>query len=276
VSIPAAGLTRRPRRLERPDRDLVSALRAELAAVEPARACCRAAEIAGLGSAAQGRARSPVVGRLALRLEGSVCTRSRFQWATAQTHCRISFLRGLFLAHGSLSLAGGRTHLEFVVPVEDLQTLGAQLAELGLPASSRVRRGRGVLTWKSADIVIEFLRRAGGRAVTLELETRFVTRSLRAHLNRVLNAENANLQRSVAAAHRQLASIEALAAAGRLASMPASVRAVAEARRRSPEQTFTQIAEELGTSRPLVQRAFGQIESLALRLANDDVAGGAR
>ncbi len=248
-----------------PERDLVAAVRAELAAVEPARGCCRAAERAGLGSAASGRARSPVIGRLAVRLDADDDGRS-FDWAAAAGHCRMSFLRGMFLARGSLSLAGGRTHLEFVVDPAELALLSARLAEVGLPASARTRRGRGVLTWKSTETVLTFLRRAGGRAATLELEARFVTRSLRGHLNRVLNAEGANLQRSVVTARRQLAHIEALDAAGRLSALPASVRAVAEARRRAPEQTFSQIADELGTSRALVQRAFEQIEAAALRL----------
>ncbi|HUG46900.1 MAG TPA: DNA-binding protein WhiA [Candidatus Limnocylindria bacterium] len=257
---------------QRPERDLVAAVRAELAAVEPARRCCRAAERAGLGSAAHGRARSPLIGRLAVRLEEEEAGVGTFAWEAAEEHCRMSFLRGLFLARGSLSLAGGRTHLELVVSSHELGPLAARLAGLGLPASARLRRGRGVLTWKNSETVLTFLRRAGGRAATLELEARVVTRTLRGHLNRVLNAENANLQRSVLTAHRQLASIAALESAGRLAAMPAGVQAVARARRRAPEQTFSELARELGTSRAHVQRAFEQIESAALRL--EGVAAG--
>ena len=257
--------------IERPDRDLVAAVRAELAAVEPARRCCRVAERAGLGSAALGRARSPVVGRLAVRLDDVDGDRS-FDWATAADHCRLSFLRGMFLASGSLSLAGGRTHLEFVVPAADTGQLQRWLAEVGLPASARYRRGRGVLTWKSAETVLTFLRRAGCSAAALEIEARVVTRTLRGHLNRVLNAENANLQRSVVTAYRQLAAIATLEDAGRLAQMPASARAVAAARRRAPEQTYSQLAADLGVSRALVQRAFEQLEAAALHLTdeNDD------
>ncbi len=253
----------------------MAAVRAELAGVEPARACCRAAERAGLGIAARGRARSPVVGRLAVRLESGEDSDSgepAFDWALSREHCRLSYLRGLFLARGSLSLAGGRTHLEFVVEPEELRPLAARLAELHLPASTRLRRRRGVLTWKSSETVLTFLRRAGGRAATLELESRVVTRTLRGHLNRVLNAENANLQRSVLTAHRQLAAIAALESAGRLATLSAHVRAVANARRRAPEQTFTELARELGSSRAQIQRAFEQIESAALRL--DDAPSG--
>ena len=261
----------RPAR-QRPDRDLVAAVRAELAAIEPARRCCRAAERAGLAGVGRGRASWPIVGRLAFRLEGDRQPPATFDWEAAPTHCRLSFLRGLFLAHGSLSLAAGRTHLEFAVPVSDLARVARQLAETGLPAGARVRRGKGVLTWKSADTVTAFLRSVGGTAATLEFEARFVTRSLRGHLNRVVNAENANLQRSVATAHRQLNQIEALSASGQLDRLPRTVRAVARARRRSPEATFGQLAESLGKSRALVQRAFNRIEDSALHV--DEEHGG--
>ena len=123
------------------------ALRAELAAIDPSRQCDRRAEAAGLGSAPPGR-EGPVT-RLAVRLgrgraagrewtadvdgaggtgAGGTGAGNEFDWDAAAGHCRLAYLRGLFLARGSLSLAGGRSHLEFVVaidengkPVESLQ-----------------------------------------------------------------------------------------------------------------------------------------------------------
>jgi len=256
----------RPR--ERPDRDLVAAVRAELAAIEPARRCCRAAERLGLGRAASGRAPSPAVGRLAIRLSesGYGDEQGDFDWEAAPSHCRLAWLRGVFLARGSLSLAGGRTHLELVVELDDVETLARRLAEADLPTATRVRRGRGVVTAKGSEKVLALLRRLGSTAATLELESRLVARSLRGHMNRVLNAETANLARSVATARRQLSDIEALEAAGVLARMPPPVRAVAKARRTSPESSFTELAEKLGVSRAVVQRAFEQIASRAAGL----------
>jgi DNA-binding protein WhiA len=248
------------------DQDLASALRAELAAVEPARSCCRTAERAGLGQAASGRARTPWVARLAVRLEeGPDASAAGFDWRTAPEHCRLAYLRGRFLAQGSLSISPGRTHLEFVVPAQDAPVLAAQLGEIGLPAGWRIRRGRGVVTWKGADPVLTFLRRAGGTASVLELEARLVTRALRGHLNRVINAETANLERSVVTASRQLAAIEALEASGRMAALPQTARALARLRREAPEQTFSELAARLGVSRSVVQRSFEQLETAALR-----------
>jgi hypothetical protein len=186
-----------------------------------------------------------------------------FAWDDAAEHCRLAWLRGLYLAHGSLSLSGGRTHLELVVDREDAPLLSRRLTAIGLPAASRVRRGRGVVTWKSGDIVGLFLRRIGANAALLEVEARQVSRALRGELNRVLNAESANLQRAVGAAGRQVAAIEELEASGELAEQPVVVRSVAEARRETPEATLAELAERLAIHRSAVQRALERIERLA-------------
>lgn len=251
------------------DRDLVTALRAELAAIEPARACDRSAEVAGLGTAAI-RGDRPGLGRLMVRLLRGGSPPAGFAWEPAADHCRAAWLRGRFLARGSLSVAHGRLHLEFVVPLDEAPQLAARLAAVGLPAGVRERRGRGVLTWKSADEIGTFLRWIGAGASLLELESRQVARAMRGDLNRLLNAESANLVRIAAAAARQLEAIEILAADGRLAGLPEPVRAVAAARRSIPEASLAELAAELGEPRGRVQRALERIESLALHPADDE------
>lgn len=191
---------------------------------------------------------------------------SSFDWSGAAAHCRTAYLRGLFLGCGSLSLAAGRTHLEFVVPVTDLPTVAGWLDDIGLPANSRVRRGQGVLTWKGTETVIGFLRRVGANTAAMELEALLVRRSLRGHLNRVVNAESANLRRSVASSRRQLSTIRALVDAGELKRLSRQARAVAIARLDAPEATFSELAASLGTSRALVQRALAEIDERALHL----------
>lgn len=245
------------------ERDLVVALRNELAGIDPARPCDRVAEAAGLGSDLA--AREPAVARLAVRLRraADASTTAPFVWESAADHCRTAWLRGRFLARGSLSLAGGRTHLEFVVSPEEAPVLAARLGEVVGPASWRVRRGRGVVTWKGGEAVGTFLRRIGAAGALLELEARQVSRALRGELNRVLNAESANLQRAVAAAGRQLDAIAVLDADGRLVEQPYVVRLVADARRETPEATLTELAERLELHRSAVQRALERIERLA-------------
>lgn len=254
------------------DRDLVAALRAELAAIEPARACDLAAERIGLGpERVPGRRsaisrRDPVIARLRVRLgrRGDQAGTAAFAWIGAPEHCRMAYLRGRFLSRGSLSVAGARTHLEFVVSEAEAPIFSAWLRDVDLPASWRIRRGRGVVTWKSGEIVGLFLRRIGAGGALLELEARQVSRAMRGELNRILNAESSNLQRSVAAAGRQLAAIDQLESEGRLGDQPYLVRVVVEARRETPEATLAELAERLGLHRSGIQRALERVERLAL------------
>ncbi len=292
------------------DRDLVAAIRAELASIDPTRSCDREAEALGLGPML--RTSEPAVARLAVRLgrdapavtgrralrsdahegglpraaaagvntslgarEGAPASPWRaplgeqgelasFDWDARPDHCRMAFLRGLFLARGSLSIAGPRTHLEFTIAPVEAPILARRLIEVGLPASWRIRRGDGIVTWKSAETVALFLRRAGLRASLLEFEARRVQRAVRSDLNRVVNAESANLERAVAAAGRQLAAIDVLDSDGRLSQQPYTVRLVADGRRETPEATLSELAERLGIGRSVVQRALERIEWLAL------------
>jgi len=249
------------------ERELVQAVRAELAAIDPPRTCCRAAERAGLGPAARGQARSPAVARLAVRLaegaHGEGRSASGFDWDDARDHCRSAWLRGRFLAVGSLSLGARGAHLELVVPTAEGEELRRRLEAAGFSLSSRVRRGRAVLTSKRTDTILSLLRFCGAGASVLEIESRLVMRQLQGHLNRVLNAETANLERTVASSARQLALIEQLQADGRLGTLSAVDQAVARARMDAPEASFTELATTLGLSRARVQRAFGRIESAA-------------
>ena len=252
------------------ERDLVAALRAELAAIDPNRACDRAAERAGL-DLIEGRIRGgdPMLARLAVRLAAAKeppagLALDEAAWAALPDHCRLAWLRGRFLGRGSLSLAGGRTHLEFVVDPAEAPVLAARLAGLDLPASWRIRRGRGVVTWKSAESVVTFLGRIGAGPGVLELEARQVSRTLRGELNRVINAESANVSRSVLAAGRQIAAIERLEADGTLARQPYGVRLVADARRETPEATISDLAMRLQVHRSAVQRALERLERIAL------------
>src|SRR4029079_12527404 len=118
--------------MTRSERDLVLALRAELAAIDPSRPCDRHAEVAGLGD--EVGAREPAGARPTVRLRRPPDTDTRpFDWDAAAEHCRTGWLRGRFLARGSLSLAGGRTHLEFVVAPDDAPVLAPRLREAGFP-----------------------------------------------------------------------------------------------------------------------------------------------
>ena len=79
--------------MTRSERDLVTALRDKLAAIDPSRACDRVAEVDGLGPDPIGREASVARLAIGLRRQGEGSPGGTFEWASSADHCRTSWLR---------------------------------------------------------------------------------------------------------------------------------------------------------------------------------------
>ena len=171
---------------------------------------------------------------------------------TAGNCCRRSRLRGAFLALGSVNGPDRPPHLE--IPVRDRAAaalLVDDLAVLEVPAAVRTRRGRPVVTVRTAAAVGAALSSIGAQGGRLAFEQGRVVRDVRAGVNRSLNAETANLRRTVDAAVGQLDAVERLRQeGGRWDALPPSLRAAGELRRAHPDAALGQLAELAGISRP--------------------------
>ena len=95
------------------------------------------------------------------------------------------------------------------------------------------------------------------------METHRVGREVQARLNRLVNAEEANLGRTVRAADRQLSAIARLSGSGRLAALGPELRETAAARRRMPEADLDSLASALGVSRSAVNHRLRRLVELA-------------
>jgi DNA-binding transcriptional regulator WhiA len=258
-------------------RELVANVRHELAAVLPDQPCCRASELDGLRDS--GRRSDVATARTVHQLSGGSLVPAEagtpgeraLRRATlvvaprAPQHCRIAFLRGRILARGSLSLATGRIHLELVLTHAEATLLAQAFAHAGLPGQLRERRGRGVIVWKGRTVIFDLLRRLGAGSSVAEAEARGVLREVRGELNRSINAETANLQRTVRAGMRQAEAIRRLEEAGALEES-GSVRRVAVARREHPDATIAELGDRLRLTRSAVQRSLSTLERQAAAL----------
>ncbi len=266
--------------MSRNERDLVSAIRHELAAVSPQRQCCRAAELDALAD--PGRRSDVAIARTVHRLssvstshEAEISPSDRAQKraqalsaAEASSHCRSAFLRGRILSRGSLSLASGRIHLELVLTQGEARHVMTALVAEGISGLYRVRRGRGVIVWKDRTEILDLLRRLGAGSSIAEIEARGVVRQIRGELNRSVNAETANLQRAVRAGMRQARAAAALIEEGGLPP-GGLLQRVSAARLAHPEATIAELGETLGLSRSVVQRALATIERQAAALRGE-------
>jgi DNA-binding protein WhiA len=125
---------------------------------------------------------------------------------------------------------------------------------------------------KGQEEITALLRLVGANRGVLELETYRVGRDVQARLNRLVNAEEANLARTVRAADRQLAAVGRLEQSGRLAGLGRGLREAAAMRRHMPEADLDTLAGALGVSRSAVNHRLRRL--VALATADDDHGGG--
>jgi hypothetical protein len=274
---------------------VASELRGELARIRPARPCCRRAELIGLlqsagpdgsvrtldhatariavqlaasigvsATAPASPAASPVPGRHHLRVALDGVPPAAWESATTKACDRRAFLRGLLLGSGSVSGGPGGPHVEFVLRDRRQAVNLERLLEASEVRSSRMeRRGRHVVYLKGQDEIAGLLRIVGANRALLDFETSRVSRDVRNRLNRLLNAEEANLARTVRAADRQLQAIGRLEADGELERLADGLREAAAQRRRQPEADLDTLASSLGISRSAMNHRLRRIVELA-------------
>ncbi|MBE3556841.1 MAG: DNA-binding protein WhiA [Firmicutes bacterium] len=180
---------------------------------------------------------------------------------------RRAFLRGAFLAVGSVSDPHvGGYHLELAVPTaQGAKRLENALKACGISAHLTHRRNEVVFYIKEGETIASFLQTAGASHSLLAFEDVRIVRSMKNRVNRLVNAETANLEKSIAVAVRQREAIERLDAMGALGGLPAKLQEVARLRLRYPEATLAELGRLLPQplSKSTVGRRLAAIEAVA-------------
>ena len=159
--------------------------------------------------------------------------------------CAVAFLRGVFLACGSISTPGGPVHGELTVEDVDLAgDLARLLGRLGLRFSI-VERGRNVACYtKRGETAADLLAVLGAHGARLKWEEKQVLGRVRERANRLANCDQANAERAARAAGRQVAAARALMADPRWSTLPPALREAAELRVRHPYLSLQELAHK--------------------------------
>lgn len=159
--------------------------------------------------------------------------------------CRASFLRGAFLASGSITDPDKKTyHLEMVTQSEDFANGLAYLMNLlNLKAKIGVRKEHYLVYIKDSEALARFLSTIGAHTAVIKLEEVKVVKGMRGEVNRRLNWETANLGKTLTAALEQIEMIEKLAIQPGLKVLPPKLRQTAEIRLEYPEASLQELGD---------------------------------
>ncbi len=158
--------------------------------------------------------------------------------------CRVSFLRGAFLAGGSVTDPEKRYHLELATShMKVSREVDCLLLEMNFTVKETARAGSYVLYFKQSDYIEDFLTTLGAPVCAMHIMEAKVEKDLRNGVNRRVNCETANLTKVVDAAQEQLAAIRRLEANGTFQDLPEKLRQTARLRMEYPEATLSELAQ---------------------------------
>ena len=160
-----------------------------------------------------------------------------------------SYLRGAFMASGSVNNPEtSRYHLEIYSTYEEHnQDICDMLNYYGLNGRTLERRNGYISYLKGAEHIADFLTLIGATNSMLKFEDVRIVRDMRNSVNRIVNCETANMNKTIDAASKQIENIRFIDERVGLQALPEKLQEIAELRLENPEVSLKELGEMLST-----------------------------
>lgn len=160
--------------------------------------------------------------------------------------CRRAFLRGAFLASGSISDPNKSYHFEIVCDtMQQAQQIQEMMIDFDTDAKIVERKNHYVVYLKEGAQIVDMLNVMEAHVALMNLENVRILKEMRNHVNRTVNCETANINKAVNAAVKQIADIRLIRERGGLESLPENLRQMAEVRLEHPDATLKELGDYL-------------------------------
>ena len=158
--------------------------------------------------------------------------------------CKVSFLRGAFLAGGSVTDPGKGYHLELATTHQAVARETELIVRevMDFTPKTAARGGAQVLYLKQSEQISDFLTRLGAPVAAMGIMEARLEKELNNKVNRRCNCDDANTSKVVEAAQEQLGIIRALREKGILEGLPEKLKQAALAREQNPSASLTELA----------------------------------
>lgn len=165
--------------------------------------------------------------------------------------CKSAFFRGVFLSCGTVNDPNKRYHLEFVLPyknlIKDLALFISEFEEFEMDFEPKIiqRNSNYVMYFKGSEAIEDILTVMGAVNSSLEVMGVKMYKDMRNNVNRKLNFENANLDKTVGAASKQIDAIKKIKSTIGISRLPEELREIAKLRYDNPDMSLRELSESL-------------------------------
>lgn len=181
--------------------------------------------------------------------------------------CKAAFLRGAFLAGGSVTDPVKGYHIELTTTHSSVARECNSLIQevLGVQPKVAVRGGGNVLYFKQSDMISDFLIYLGAPVSAMGIMEAKLEKELNNKVNRRCNCDEANTSKVVEAAQEQISAIRILKSSGRYQNLPPKIQLAAIAREENPEASLTELAAmmEPPISKPAMNHRLKKLVQMA-------------
>ncbi|WP_409290319.1 DNA-binding protein WhiA [Peribacillus sp. SCS-26] len=189
----------------------------------------------------------------------------------AKKCCRRSYLRGAFLAGGSVNNPETSSyHLEIASMYKEHNDKLCELMNGFDLKAKTLERKKGYITYlKEAEKIAEFLNIIGAHSALLRFEDVRIVRDMRNSVNRLVNCETANLNKTIGASLRQVENIKLIESTIGLSVLPDKLREIAELRVAYQDITLKELGEMVSggsISKSGINHRLRKIDEIAEKL----------
>ena len=156
--------------------------------------------------------------------------------------CRRTFVRGAFLASGSMSDPHKSYHFEIVCATpQQAEQLRTVISDFGMDAKVVERKKHHVVYLKEGAQIVDMLNIMEAHVALMNLENVRILKEMRNSVNRQVNCETANINKTVNAAVKQIEDIKFIQEKGRLQELPDNLYEMAQVRLEHPEAPLKEL-----------------------------------
>ena len=181
--------------------------------------------------------------------------------------CKAAFLRGAFLAGGSVTDPEKGYHLEMTTTHQSVARETYALIDevLGFAPKLTDRNANAVLYLKQSERISDFLTYLGSSIAAMAIMEARLEKEMSNKMNRRCNCDDANISKVVDAAQEQLAAIRVLRDRGIFENLPEKLRQAAVAREKNPESALTELASQMDPpiSKPAMNHRLQRLVRMA-------------
>ena len=192
--------------------------------------------------------------------------------------CKRAYLRGAFLAGGSINNPETSSyHLEIYNSYEEHNdALCDLLNDFDLRARKLERKKGYIVYMKEAEKITAFLSIIGAHNAVFKFEDVRIVRDMRNSVNRIVNCETANLNKTIGAAFRQIQNIQLIDDTIGLDQLPEKLREIAVLRVQYQDVSLKELGELVANgkiSKSGVNHRLKKIDDIAERLRRGETVG---